>query len=168
MLGLEEKRKKVGRYLYIANLQALNTMRTYYESDLVRIDADPQHHCLVFHWKKGIISTQAYQASLQEGLDIAENFQIRYWVANQRDMGMLSLKNEAWTLDSFFPRLCDSSIELFVLVDSEDEFNVEVTRYILGQPAARKMPLRMAEDVFSALNYVADLQQKPETVLQLA
>jgi len=142
-------------------------MRTYYESDVVRIDADPQRRCLVFHWKKGIISTQAYQASLQEGLDITNKFQLEYWVANQRDMGMLSLKNEAWTLETFFPRLVASTIKQFLLIESKDEFNMAVTQYMINQPEARKMNIRKAENVYTALEYVAQIQEAPEKVLQL-
>lgn len=129
-------------------------MTTPLETEFARIDLDASLGCLVLHWKKNLLSLNGYQNTLLTALDIANQNQLKYWVANQKDMGMLSLKNEAWTLESWFPKLERSSVKLFILIESDDEFNRQVTSYLWEHPKASKTPIRFASSPYEALIWV--------------
>lgn len=130
-------------------------MQTYFESNFVRIDADAKLSVLVLHWKPGRVSPHIYQQALLEGLRWVQELDLQFWVSNQRHMESFSLWMEAWTLDTWYDRLTHTSIIGMLLVESDDEFNRQITHHIWDRPEARKLPLVRIDSAYEALEWIA-------------
>lgn len=108
-------------------------MENVFNSELISIEYDATINMVVMTWKPVYIKTNLYREALETGLDIVNEKGADKWLANLKDMKLISRADENWTNDIWFPKALKSSIKWMATILSEDVFNKVAVKKIMSQ-----------------------------------
>lgn len=72
---------------------------------------------------KGHARSDEHRRGLETGLDFVAWNDVRYWLADLRDMGAILKADEQWGNEVWFPKLFNTSLEKMAILPSRDYFN---------------------------------------------
>ncbi len=108
-------------------------MENVFSSELISIEYDAAINMIVMNWKPVYIKTNLYREALEIGLDIVNEKGADKWLANLKDMKLISRADENWTNDIWFPKALKSKIKWMATIMSEDVFNKVAVKKIMSQ-----------------------------------
>ncbi len=108
-------------------------MENVFSSEVISIEFDATNNIVVMNWKPVYIKTNLYRDALEMGLDIVNEKGADKWLANLKDMKLISRADENWTNDIWFPKALKSNIKWMATIMSEDVFNKVAVKKIMSQ-----------------------------------
>lgn len=90
--------------------------------DILELSFASDVGAVVMAWK-GFSGTEHFQAANEHVLDFIKEKRARKMIADLRDMRILSLSNQQWLYQNWFPRLINAGVSYIAIVESDDYFN---------------------------------------------
>jgi hypothetical protein len=114
-------------------------MENVFNSEVISIEYDAAINMVVMNWKPVYIKTNLYREALEMGLDIVKERGANKWLANLKQMKLISRADENWTNDIWFPKALKSSIKWMGMVVSEDVFNKSAVKKIMSNDQVKTL-----------------------------
>ena len=87
-----------------------------------RISLNKETGSITLQWK-GYVPSEAYRRILDTGVQLALEHQVKFWLADLRQMGVILRDDERWTTSDFMPRMAKAGLERLAILTSTDLFN---------------------------------------------
>ena len=71
----------------------------------------------------GYVSSAEYRAYIEEGLTLFSAKKASYWIADMKEMKIITFEDQKWTIENWTPRALKAGVKSFLMVVSEDIFN---------------------------------------------
>lgn len=104
----------------------------YYEKPHLTICYDKGRNVGKSVWN-GFVSGEEYRQSMMACVRLMTEQNVRYWMADDREMKAIRLKDQEWSNTVLMPKLANSSLKKMALVVSRDMFNQIAVDRIIGQ-----------------------------------
>lgn len=104
----------------------------YYEKPHLTICYDGGRNVGKSVWN-GFVSGEAYRQSMMACVRLMTEQNVRYWIADDREMKAIRLKDQEWSNAVLMPQLANSSLKKMALVVSRDMFNQIAIDHIINQ-----------------------------------
>lgn len=72
---------------------------------------------------QGYVPTQQFREALSSGVDVAKKHNLTGWLGNTRLLGVISVEDQQWTNEVWFPSALSAGIKYIALVVPEDIFS---------------------------------------------
>lgn len=108
-------------------------MENVFSSDLISIEYDAEINVVVMNWKPTYVKTDLYREALNKGLALVQEKGADKWLANLKQMKLISREDENWANDIWFPKALKSSIKWMATVVSDDVFNKIAVQKIMSK-----------------------------------
>ncbi|RPD47869.1 hypothetical protein DNI29_10555 [Hymenobacter sediminis] len=83
---------------------------------------------LEMQWK-GFVNSADFRQAIKTGLQLARQYQIVGWLADDRLLGAVRPKDLDWSFTYLHPELAASGVERFALLEADETLN----RFIIGR-----------------------------------
>ncbi len=94
-----------------------------FDESFLRITTDVSHRTIRLTWK-GHARSDQYRQGLTIALEFMEaHNEVRYWIADLREMTAIMQADEKWANEIWFPRLFHTGLERMAIIASKDYFN---------------------------------------------
>jgi hypothetical protein len=86
-----------------------------FEAPHIRIHWDEEAHCVRMEWC-AFASGQAFRDALDRGLALLQEQQAAYWLADLRELGVVTAEDQAWSNNDWFPRALQTTMTHMAIV----------------------------------------------------
>ncbi len=94
-----------------------------FEEPFLRITSNVAHRWIRLTWN-GHARSDQYRHGLTVALEFMEaHKEVRYWIADLREMTAIMQADEKWANETWFPRLFSTGLERMAIIASKDYFN---------------------------------------------
>ena len=128
----------------------------YYQKPHLTIYFDEARSLGKSEWN-GFVSGEDYRESSLACLKLMNEKQVRFWVADDRNMKAIRLKDQEWSNVVLIPKMLQTSLEKMALIVSTDMFN---------QLAVDSMIQKASDKLSFEIKYFADLASGEEWIKQ--
>ncbi|CAN5919829.1 hypothetical protein BH24BAC1_BH24BAC1_25280 [soil metagenome] len=128
----------------------------YYQKPHLTIYYDEARSLGKSEWN-GFVSGEEYRESSLACLKLMKEKQVRFWVADDRNMRAIRLKDQEWTNTVLIPKILLTNLEKMALIVSNDMFN---------QIAVDSMIDKASDNLTFEIKYFNDLAAGEEWVNQ--
>jgi len=128
---------------------------TNYRSEVADIDYNADVQCVQITWK-GYASSKDFRNPLNAGLDILKENQAERWMANTKNLGVISPEDQDWTSNNWFPRAIEAGSKKMALIKPSDVFS-QISIEDIMEEARKAEPLedKFFEQMEEALSWLA-------------
>lgn len=117
-------------------------MKTLFTSSYLLIHHDGFGHTLELEWLD-FANSADLRTGMEEGLRLAELYQVRAWIGNLRGMRVIRPIDQEWLNNDWFPRFAALNITQMAIVESEDVLNRQGVTQVMHR-AGSMAPLSTA------------------------
>lgn len=122
-------------------------MEVYFDSDYLQINYDQELDCVIMNWKPEMLSSEDYRYGLAQGLELVNKKECENWIGNLREMKMITMADEKWTNETWFPQALKTTLRHMAVVVSTDAFNKVAVNNIMGQVKVAHLTTKYFQDV---------------------
>jgi len=97
-------------------------MITYFNQEYVQVFYDDDKKLGKAVWN-GFLNSEEFRAASNACLNAIEEYQLLYWLADNRKMKAIRQHDQEWFIQQIVPRLAKSSLRKMATLVSEDLFN---------------------------------------------
>jgi hypothetical protein len=105
----------------------------------------------------GFVSGSEFRESVLASLQLIRGKRVRLWIADQREMRAIRLKDQEWVNEEVVPQLMQSSLEKMAVIASRDMFN---------RIAIEGIVKKAAYQVYFEISHFKDEQPAESWILQ--
>ncbi|MGF1637513.1 MAG: hypothetical protein ACFCUU_10615 [Cyclobacteriaceae bacterium] len=131
-------------------------MSTYFNSSFITIEHDEEIGAVIMNWKPVWLKPEEYKAALEKGLQLVKEKNLKNWIANLKEMKLITLENEKWTNEVWFPKALKSSIRHMALVLSDDVFNKVAVKKIMSEQQVQSITTQNFSSVSDAKVWIKE------------
>jgi hypothetical protein len=107
----------------------MSTLESESEKVTIEEQADVQAAMITFH---GSLKSEDYRAAMLANYDLCQQPQIKNWLQNNTDAGILSLEDQKWVSENLIPKAAQE-VEKIAVVVSKDVFRKFAAKNILDK-----------------------------------
>lgn len=112
------------------------------DDDLATIEIDPARSFMRLRWKR-FAHGPAYRDVLERSLTLIIEHQVKYWLADGRQMGPILYDDEQWSIKVITPRFQQTGLKRLAIIPDNDLFNqMSVERMV--EVTAPRSPYQIA------------------------
>ena len=131
----------------------------YFKEHYVTVQYDECHNLVEVEWH-GMVISNYFRETLEMVLDLINEHQVENFLVNRQYMHRISLADEQWRKEDWYPRFLESSIKRSASVISKDHYTeVSISRLIEETDKEIKIERRSFYDYEEAKKWI--LKSKP-------
>ncbi|MCC5929543.1 MAG: hypothetical protein JJU28_09885 [Cyclobacteriaceae bacterium] len=132
------------------------TTSVYFESTVIVIEHDQELGAVVMNWKPVWLKSELYREALEKGLELVKEKNLQNWIANLKEMKLITLEDEKWTNEVWFPKALKSPIRHMALILSSDVFNKVAVNKIMSEQQVKNITSLNVQSVSEAREWIAE------------
>lgn len=94
----------------------------YFDETYLQVIYEGDVPCVHMSWKT-FSTSEEMRAGLEKGLELVREKNASKWLADVRQMGIISEEDQKWSNEDWFPRALAAGIKYMAVIVSEDIFN---------------------------------------------
>ncbi len=133
-------------------------MENVFSSEVISIEYDAAANMVVMNWKPVYIKTNLYREALEMGLEIVQEKGADKWLANLKEMKLISRADENWTNDIWFPKALKSNMKWMATIMSDDVFNKVAVKKIMSQDQLSSLTVNQFTSIEDAIDWLRNMK----------
>jgi hypothetical protein len=138
----------------------------YYKKPHLTIYHDEDRSLGKSEWN-GFVSGEAFRESAMACVGLIKEKQVRYWVADDRNMKAIRLKDQEWSNEVLMPALANSGLRKMALIVSRDRFNQLAVDSIIEKAGdSLTFEIKYFNEPKTAENWLGQFVQQDKNVIR--
>ena len=128
----------------------------YFKTDYVTVEFNEDQKLVEIEWQ-GMVLSHQYRETLEMVLELINEKEVKNFLVNRQNMQRISLVDESWRKEVWYPKFLKSPVKRSVSVISKDYYNeVSVSQLIEEKDADIKIERRSFYDYQAAKKWLLE------------
>lgn len=91
----------------------------YREYPFVKIEVEEENQSIIMSWS-GSFTSELYREAMDYSLDLVASKNLKYWLTNSSNIGLIKPEDQNWTSQTLLPRLSELGVEKVAIIVPDD------------------------------------------------
>ena len=125
----------------------------YFDEPYLAIHWDATTRCVVMEWKR-FARSKDFRLGLEKGLELVKKKATGKWLADMRNMGVLSQADQNWSNEDWFPRALAAGINRMALIVPSSTLSKMAVDAIMSKVEGTDLETAYFDDVEKAKKWL--------------
>lgn len=133
----------------------------HFDSEYLTITHAPESDAVVMQWKARA-SGEDFRGGLDRGLALLKEKRTSRWLANMRDLGIVTQEDKEWVNTNWFPRAIEGGMRFMALVVPKSALSKMSVKHIMNEVDGADIVTHYFDDVDDAHVWLSSSSPKAQ------
>ncbi len=125
----------------------------YFDEPFLTIHWDETIKCVIMQWK-GFAQSNQLRTGLNKGLELIKQKKATYWLADLRNLKVISLEDQKWSNEDWFPRALATELRRMAIVEASSAVTQLGVKNIMSRVNGQDLEVHYFSDVEQAKQWL--------------